>query len=77
MIPYSRQHITKEDAEAIKEAIFDPFLTQGPKVEEFETKLANLHGCKRQLSAPAVVLLFIWHMHLAESMRMASGLSLP
>ena len=46
MIPYSRQHITKEDAEAIQEAIFDPFLTQGPKVEEFETKLANLHGCK-------------------------------
>ena len=36
MIPYSRQNITTEDEEAVCKALHHPFLTQGPKIGEFE-----------------------------------------
>jgi UDP-4-amino-4,6-dideoxy-N-acetyl-beta-L-altrosamine transaminase len=45
-IPYGRQHITDEDIEAVKEVLQSDFLTQGPKVTEFEEKFAEYIGSK-------------------------------
>lgn len=44
MIPYGRQHISKEDADAVKEVLNSDFLTQGPKVPEFEEEVARYCG---------------------------------
>lgn len=45
-IPYGRQHITKDDLEAIAETMQSDYLTQGPKIEEFEEAFAKYIGCK-------------------------------
>ena len=44
MIPYGRQHISKEDADAVKEVLNSDFLTQGPMVPEFEEEVARYCG---------------------------------
>lgn len=41
MIPYSRQHIDNTDISAVIETLQSDFLTQGPKVPEFEIAMAN------------------------------------
>ncbi len=41
MIPYGRQQITQQDINAVVETLKSDFLTQGPKVEEFEDKLCE------------------------------------
>ena len=40
-IPYGRQHITDEDIRAVIETLKSDYLTQGPKIKEFETKFAG------------------------------------
>ncbi|KAA9345813.1 UDP-4-amino-4,6-dideoxy-N-acetyl-beta-L-altrosamine transaminase [Adhaeribacter soli] len=45
-IPYGRQHITQEDINAVVETLQSDFLTQGPKVAEFEEKFAAYVGAK-------------------------------
>lgn len=45
-IPYGRQHITEEDIKAVIEALQSDYLTQGPKIAEFEKKFAEYIGCK-------------------------------
>lgn len=45
MIPYSKQNITKEDEDVLRKALFHPFLTQGPKIGEFEKSLSQKHKC--------------------------------
>ena len=45
-IPYGRQHITPADIEAVVQTLQSDFLTQGPKVEEFEKKFSEYIGCK-------------------------------
>lgn len=45
-IPYGRQHITQDDIEAVTEVLKSDFLTQGPKVKEFEEKFAEYIGSK-------------------------------
>jgi UDP-4-amino-4,6-dideoxy-N-acetyl-beta-L-altrosamine transaminase len=45
-LPYGRQHITQEDIDAVVETLTSDFLTQGPKVAEFEKKFAEYIGCK-------------------------------
>jgi len=35
-IAYGRQHITPEDVLAVTETLYSDYLTQGPKVAEFE-----------------------------------------
>lgn len=42
MIPYGRQDVTQEDIEAVTRVLQSDFLTQGPKVPEFEGKVAAL-----------------------------------
>ena len=45
-IPYGRQEITESDKKAVLEALEHPFITQGPKVSEFEEKFADYVGSK-------------------------------
>lgn len=45
-IPYGRQHITEEDLQAVTDTLQSDFLTQGPKVAEFEEKFAAYIGAK-------------------------------
>jgi len=46
MIPYGRQEITQEDIDAVVEVLKSDFLTQGPKVPEFENTVARHVGAK-------------------------------
>lgn len=39
-IPYGHQHITKEDIQAVVETLQSDYLTQGPKITEFEQVFA-------------------------------------
>ncbi len=43
-IPYGRQHITEQDVAAVVEALHADYLTQGPRIAEFETKFAAYVG---------------------------------
>lgn len=43
-IPYGRQHITEEDIQAVVETLQSDYLTQGPKIAEFEDAFANYVG---------------------------------
>jgi len=45
-IPYGRQNITQEDIDAVVKTLQADFLTQGPKVKEFEDKFATYIGSK-------------------------------
>ena len=45
-IPYGRQFIDQDDIDAVVETLKSPFLTQGPKVKEFEEALASYAGAK-------------------------------
>lgn len=46
IIPYGKQHITEADIQAVVETLKSDYLTQGPKVQEFEEAFANYIGCK-------------------------------
>lgn len=43
-IPYGRQHITEEDIQAVNDVLRSDYLTQGPKIAEFETAFAEYVG---------------------------------
>lgn len=45
-IPYGRQEITREDINAVVETLQSDFLTQGPRILEFEKAFAEYIGCK-------------------------------
>ncbi len=46
IIPYGKQEITEEDIKAVAETLRSEYLTQGPKVSEFEEKLAEYCGVR-------------------------------
>jgi len=46
MIPYGHQHIERDDINAVIKVLQSDWLTQGPKVSEFESKLAAYCGAK-------------------------------
>lgn len=46
IIPYGKQHITEEDIRVVIETLTSDYLTQGPKIAEFETAFANYVGSK-------------------------------
>lgn len=50
MIPYGKQDISQADIDAVLEVLQSDFLTQGPKVPEFEAKVANHVGAKHALA---------------------------
>ena len=45
-ISYGRQQITEQDIEAVVQVLKSDYLTQGPKVHEFEEKFADYIGVK-------------------------------
>lgn len=45
-IPYGHQHITDEDVSAVIEALNSDYMTQGPRIGEFEKQFAEYLGCK-------------------------------
>ena len=45
-IPYGRQCITDDDIKAVVETLKSDYLTQGPKILEFEKCFADYVGCK-------------------------------
>src|SRR5689334_7651772 len=45
-IPYGRQFISEDDINAVVTTLQSDFLTQGPKIEEFEKKFADYIGVK-------------------------------
>lgn len=46
IIPYGKQHITDEDIQAVIEVLKSDYLTQGPKIQEFEHAFAEYVGSK-------------------------------
>ena len=43
-IPYGRQYITQEDIDSVVETLKSDYLTQGPKIAEFERDFARYVG---------------------------------
>tara|TARA_S200000501_G_scaffold376765_1_gene432781 strand:+ start:156 stop:1304 length:1149 start_codon:yes stop_codon:yes gene_type:complete len=50
IIPYGRQHIDKNDIKSVVDVLNSDYLTQGPKVKEFEIKFAKYTGAKYAIS---------------------------
>lgn len=46
VIPYGHQHITQEDVDAVITALKSDYMTQGPRIGEFEKAFTNYLGCK-------------------------------
>lgn len=46
MIPYGKQHISQQDIDAVVQVLQSDYLTQGPKVPEFEQVLCDYTGAK-------------------------------
>ncbi len=46
MIPYGRQNINDDDIKAVIDALTSDFLTQGPRITEFENEFAKYIGCE-------------------------------
>lgn len=46
MIGYGRQSISEEDIASVVDVLRSPFMTQGPKITEFEQKLCDYTGAK-------------------------------
>ncbi|HUM65264.1 MAG TPA: aminotransferase class I/II-fold pyridoxal phosphate-dependent enzyme, partial [Chitinophagaceae bacterium] len=46
MIPYGRQNITEEDIRIVVETLQSDYLTQGPRIAEFEEAFAKYVGSK-------------------------------
>ena len=51
IFPYSKQFISKSDIKSVVKVLKSDFLTQGPKVIEFETKIKKFVGSKYALTA--------------------------
>jgi UDP-4-amino-4,6-dideoxy-N-acetyl-beta-L-altrosamine transaminase len=50
VIPYGRQHITEEDIQSVVAVLRSDFLTQGPRVPEFEAALRRETGARHALA---------------------------
>ena len=46
VLPYSCQEIDDDDIASVIETLKSPYLTQGPKVSEFEAALCHITGSK-------------------------------
>jgi len=51
MIPYGRQDITEDDLAAVRDVLTSDFLTQGPRVPEFEATVASSVGAAYGVAA--------------------------
>ncbi|MEX1002981.1 MAG: UDP-4-amino-4,6-dideoxy-N-acetyl-beta-L-altrosamine transaminase [Crocinitomicaceae bacterium] len=72
-IPYGRQDIQQEDIDAVVETLKADYLTQGPKIKEFEDKFASYTGAKYAVAvsnATAGLHLSVMALGLEEGDRM-------
>lgn len=46
IIPYGHQHITDEDINAVIEVLKSDYMTQGPRIGQFEKQFADYLGCR-------------------------------
>ena len=51
MIPYGKQEISEEDIRYVIETLRSDWITQGPKVQEFEKEIIKKIGCKYAITA--------------------------
>lgn len=49
-LPYGKQYIDQEDIDAVVSVLNDDFITQGPKITEFEEKIAKYVGAKHAVA---------------------------
>lgn len=59
-IPYGRQNITDEDIQAVIDVLKSDFLTQGPKIQEFESYLQLTSVANMQWSLQMAPLHYIF-----------------
>ena len=54
-IPYGHHHITQEDIDAVIEVLQSDYLTQGPRIKEFEDEFAviRLQVCRGSANGTA------------------------
>ena len=45
-LPYGKQCIDQEDIDAVADVLSEDFITQGPKITEFEEEIAKYVGAK-------------------------------
>ena len=50
MINYSRQNVNSKDIKSVVETLKSPWLTSGPKIEEFQKKISKITGSKYSVS---------------------------
>ena len=50
MIPIAKPYLTEHDAQAAYDAIMSGWITQGPRVQEFEEKFAAYTGAKHAVA---------------------------
>ena len=48
-IPYGKQAITEADIKEVIKTLTSSFITQGPKIEEFESAIANYHNAEHAI----------------------------
>ncbi|MGB3406703.1 MAG: UDP-4-amino-4,6-dideoxy-N-acetyl-beta-L-altrosamine transaminase [Jannaschia sp.] len=51
MIPYGRQDITQDDLDAVRDVLTSDFLTQGPRVPDFEAAVCRAAGAAHGVAA--------------------------
>ena len=50
MINYSRQNVNLKDVKSVVKTLKSPWLTSGPKIEEFQKKISKITGSKYSVS---------------------------
>ena len=59
-IPYGRQNITQEDIDIVVNTLKSDYLTQGPRIKEFEDNFAKYVGAKYAVAYQTERVLFIF-----------------
>ena len=58
-LPYSRQWVDQKDIDEVTKVLKSDWLTQGPKVKEFEKEFADFVGAKFKSEMTVISFLFI------------------
>ena len=59
-ISYGRQYITDDDIAAVVKTLKSDFLTQGPKIKEFESNFATYCNAKYDVMVLLLFILLLW-----------------
>ena len=66
MLPYARQQIDDDDVAAVAKVLRSDWLTTGPKVDEFESALAETVGTSRAVAVSSGTTALLAIMHALE-----------